>query len=63
MLRDSGHVGGCSASNAKPGRLGVDCYGTKQNASPGGLALLEMLERDKRLELSTYTLARYRSTN
>jgi hypothetical protein len=31
--------------------------------SQGGLFAEQNLERDKRLELSTYTLARYRSTN
>ena len=34
----------------------------KQKRKPK-LPFLTVLERDKRLELSTYTLARYRSTN
>ena len=36
--------------------------GEKKNARRGWRRASEM-ERDKRLELSTYTLARYRSTN
>jgi predicted membrane metal-binding protein len=34
-----------------------------QKGSQLSLTAFAILERDKRLELSTYTLARYRSTN
>jgi hypothetical protein len=41
----------------------ADPANTKAHHEDGLLKTLEHLERDKRFELSTYTLARYRSTN
>jgi hypothetical protein len=46
---------------ANPRSLIVDCWCKRKKASTEVLAF--DLERQKSLELSTYTLARYRSTN
>jgi hypothetical protein len=43
---------------------GVGCEAMKAKSPSQGQAFhIETMEREKRLELSTYTLARYRSTN
>ena len=52
----------CCEYRAKTGRHEATVEFTREKGKPFW-ASLRSLERDKRLELSTYTLARYRSTN